>query len=228
VPDEESYQPWPPVEAGTVPSTPRRRLLALTAAAIGAVVGLTALCGVAVVLSMRAADGDLGRKPPMVAPTLDPPSVSPFGGHYDVPGNLCSATDFTGLRPLFTMHSGQEPSRSAASGEGVVRECVGTTGNDAVSGQYRVVATVYPDAGAASTAFVAIVKSGPGTAVPALGQQGWVYRDPERGRTVTVLDANLILAMSWRDDARPTVDPEGLDDALARVLRSTLGLLKAN
>jgi hypothetical protein len=77
-------------------------------------------------------------------------------------------------------------------------------------------------------AFVAVVKSGPGSVVPDLGQQGWDYRDPERGRTVIALDENLILAMSWRDAARPTVDPEGLDRTLAAVCRSTMRLLRFN
>jgi hypothetical protein len=228
VPEGESYQQWPPVEAGAVPRTARRRLLSLTAAAIGASIGLTVLCGGAVVLSMRAADGDLGRKPGLAAPTLPPPTVSPFSGQYNVPGDLCHDADFTYLRPLFTEHSGIEAVNGPDTGGVAVRECIGIIGNDAVSGRFRLVATVYPDAVAAGAAYFTVVKSSPGTAVASLGQQGWGYQDPERGRTVIAVDHNLVLAMSWRDDARPAVDPEDLDRTLVEVCRSSMRLLRFN
>jgi hypothetical protein len=225
-PGEESYRQWPPVEAGAVPRTPRRRLLVLTAAAIGATVGLTVLCGGAVVVSMRAADGDLGRKPPMAAPTLGPPTVSPFSGHFNVPGDLCHDGTFGYLRPLFPDHADIGAVSSSTSDGVPVRGCEGTIGNGAVSGRFRLVATFYPDADAAARAFLRVVKSGPGTAVPDLGQQGWAYRDPDRGRTVIAHEWNLVLAMSWRDAAQPTVDPEGLDQTLVDVCRSNLYLLR--
>ena len=225
-PGEASYQQWPPVEAGAVPRRPRRRLVGLIAAAIGASIGLTALCGGAVILTMKAADGDLNRTPPAAVRTLGPPTVSPFGGHYDVPANMCVAGEFTHMLPLFPDVDGIGPDSSTTSDGAAVRECHGVSGNSAISGRFRLIGTFYPDAGAAATAFLAVVKSGPGVMVPGLGQEAWVYRDPDRGRTVIAHDENLVLAMSWRDAAQSTVDPDDLDRTLTEVCRATMRTLR--
>jgi hypothetical protein len=175
---------------------------------------------------MKAADGDLSRTPPEAVRTLPPPTVSPFGGHYDVPANMCVDGEFTHMLPLFPDVDGIGPDSSTTSDGAAVRECRGVSGNGAISGRFRLIGTFYPDAGAAATAFLAVVKSAPGVMVPDLGQEAYDYRDPDRGRTVIARDENLLLAMSWRDDAQSTTDPDGLDQTLVGVCRATMRTLR--
>jgi hypothetical protein len=227
-PDEASYTQWPPVEAGAVPRRSRRRVAGMTAGSLGATLLLTVLCGWSVILTTRGTDHDPNRDSSKVAPTLDPPTGSPFSGHYNAPADLCHDADFTQMRPLFTDHDRNEAISTTAIGQGEVRICQGTTGNTAVSGQFRLTATVYPSEAGAWHAYVAVLNSQPGTVVAGLGHEAYSFRDPQYGLTVISLDANLVLAMSWRDDAQPAVDPEGLARTLIEMCRSNLRLLQAN
>jgi hypothetical protein len=221
---EASYVRWPPPPPKRDPS-PRRTLTIIASVLAGSVL-LAVLCAGAFTFSIRAADGDLTtRSVPTVTdpPTLPPPSAHPFTGVYTVPRNLCESSDFTRLRPLFNTIGDISPSGPDGSPPAVF--CDGSTGNETTDGAFHLVVTVYPSDADAIEQFRASYANRPAD-VANLGQGAWALVDAGGVHTVSAIDYNLIITMSWHRTGGTPPPSQQVIDTLVNVERSTLRVLR--
>jgi hypothetical protein len=198
--------------------------------AVGVVLG-----ALATALTVMAGGGPRQLPAPTFPPTASPPAstataADQAAGTYRAPADLCQDADFTDLRPPFTTIGDLNPHASTTATLAIAG-CDGTTGNDAVNGNFafEVQVSSRPDAlldlfhqqRAALAARVAV------TPVSGVGAEAFQYAAVgQHGLSIDVYDSNLIMRLSWT--AMHTNDrlPDDLATALADTCRSTLRLLR--
>jgi hypothetical protein len=221
---EASYVRWPPPPPKREPSA--RRTLTIIASVLAGSVLLAVLCAGAFTFSIRAADGDLrvdAATTPAPARTLVVPTATAFNGIYRMPGRLCDSGDFTRMHPLVV--TVDHLSETGPSGQPPTMVCDGNTTTEGTHGAFRLTVTIYPSASDAIDVFKADPMAR-ATPVAHVGQGAYESVDGAGLHTVTAIDFNLIMTMTWHLTAGDPPASQDVLDTLAAVEASTLRVLR--